>query len=194
METEIRVVGGGELIAAKAVEKQVFLDEKYPYDYDHLDAQSIMLGAFLEGECVGALRLIAQSPVAPPVLADCRVWDPHIWQQLGGRFEEVGTVAVPKQHQHRGVGYSLYASAYGNAKARGVTHWGIVMEPERVDFFNTSLFFTFQQVGEIGYKGWDCAPYVMDVRAGIRNIHRHDPAMYELVQSYILEEYRDDLA
>lgn len=191
---DIREVSGDERIAAEAVEREVFLQQGYPYDYEIYEDQSVMLGAFENGECIGALRLIAQAPLPPPILADCQIWDPEMWQSLGARFEEVGTVAVPEHLQHKGIGYALYAFAYGNAKARGVTHWGIIMEPKRVDFFNTSLFFTFDQIGEVGYKGWDCAPYVMDIREGIQNIYRNDPGMYELVQSYVPEDLRDNLS
>jgi hypothetical protein len=85
---------------------------------------------------------------------------------------------------------ALYLSAYGSALDRGVTHWGIVMEPERVEFFNTSFQFAFHAIGDIGYKGWDCAPYLMEIERAERNMFERDYALYELVQKYIPDRFR----
>ncbi len=187
---EIRTLEGSELDEGRAVEKTVFLQQGYPYDYEIYDGQSVMLGAFVDEHCVGVIRLIAQDPVLPPVLNDCVVWSPDELRALGGRFEEVGTVAVLPEYEHSGIGLALYCSAYGSALERNVTHWGIVMEPERVEFFNSNFFFTFSVIGELGYKGWACSPYVMNLEEAERNIFRNDSDMYELVQSYLPERFR----
>ena len=184
MDVEIREVHGEELAAALAVEETVFKQQEYPYDYECYNQQSVLLGAFVQGQCVGALRLIAQTPIAPPVLLDCTVWEPEQWQQLGLRFEELGTVAVLPEYEKQGIGFMLYASAYGNARLRGVTHWGIVMEPFRVDILNTNFHFTFFEVGDMGYKGWDCTPNVMVLLDTERNLFENDPAMYEYASGF----------
>ncbi len=190
MKYEIRVLEGSELVEGRLVEKTVFLQQGYPYDYEIYDSQSVMLGAFVGGDCVGAIRLIAQDPVLPPVLKDCVIWSPDDLRALGSRFEEVGTVAVLPEYEHSGIGLALYCSAYGSALERNVTHWGIVMEPERVEFFNTSFFFTFNVIGELGYKGWACSPYAMNLEEAERNIFRNDKDLYALVQTYIPERFR----
>lgn len=190
MKFEVRVVEGAELISAREVEKRVFLQQGYPYYYEIYDAQSVMIGAFVGGQCVGAIRLIAQQPIEPPVLKDCSVWEPGEFQGLAEKFEEVGTVAVLPEYEHAGIGMALYLSAYGSALDRGVTHWGIVLEPERVEFFNTNFHFAFVVIGDLGFKGWDCAPYAMRIEEAERNMYEHDYNLYELVQSYIPERFR----
>ncbi len=190
MDYQIREVVGSELEAAKEVEKTVFLQQGYPYDYHKYDSQSVLLGAFMADKCVGVIRLIAQHPILPPVLQDCVVWDAGFWQHLGQMFEEVGTVAVLPEYEHLGIALALYCSAYGSALERGVTHWGIVMEQERIDFFNEVFFFTFEPIGEVGYKGWKCTPSAMVLEEAERNIHRNDRNLYELVQKHIPERFR----
>lgn len=190
MEYKIRVVSGSELLAAREVEETVFLQQGYPYDYHCYDDQSVMLGAFDGEKCVGVIRLIAQQPILPPVLKDCVVWEPRVWQALGSCFEEVGTVAVLPEYEHSGIGLALYCCAYGSALQRGVTHWGIVMEQDRIDFFNENFFFTFAPIGEVGYKGWDCTPSAMVLEEAERNIYRNDRELYELVQSHLPERFR----
>lgn len=190
MNVTVREVSGAELEEAALVEKYVFEINGYPYEYRAYDSQSTVLAAYIDDKCVGVIRLISQSPVDPPIVKDCKVWNPQQLCELGDRFEEVGTVAVLPEYEHSGVGMSLYLSAYGSALDRGVTHWGIVMEPERVEFFNTAFHFAFQVIGEIGYKGWDCAPYLMEIERAERNMFEKDYSLYQLVQQHIPARFR----
>ena len=177
-EIQIRLVEGDERAAALAVERQVFLEEGFPYDYDRFDAQSRVFGAFDEGRCIGAVRMVAQSPLSPPVLADCEVWDKSTWENLGYRFEELATQAVQKEYRKLMVGLDLVRTAYADARNRGVEVMALILEPDRAEFLNDVVHFACRQIGEIGYKDWDCAPYAHVLDEVEQKLASADPSLY----------------
>lgn len=175
---EIREVTGDDFDAAKAVEKEVFLLEGYPYNYDEFDEQSVMFGAFDGDRCIGALRLIKQSPKLPPVLADCQVWDVEEWISLGERFEEMGTHAVLPEYQKRNIGVELIKAAYTNGRIRGLTCMGVITEPDTAAHLNDILHFACRQIGEVGFHGWDCAPFIHVFDEVEQKVSEFDPGLY----------------
>ncbi len=138
-----------------ALERQVFLDEKYPYPYAQYDSQSVLIGAWDGDQIVGALRLIAGGPLAPPVLAECDVPD-QIWHTAAadGLLEELGTVAVHRGYRGRFVAPRLYRVALASSRARGVTHWALIMEPDRVETLNRKLSINLSAVDVDSLAGY----------------------------------------
>jgi len=151
---------GNERVSALAIEQQVFLEEGYPYDYRRYDSQSRVFGAFEGKICVGALRVVSQAPLLPPVLADCQVWDIAEWQSMGETFAELATQAVVQDYRHQMVGLMLIREAYTDARIRGLKALAVITEPANVKYLNEEAHFACRQIGEIGFKGWECAPYI----------------------------------
>ncbi|MDQ5944158.1 MAG: hypothetical protein QG658_224, partial [Patescibacteria group bacterium] len=131
-----------------------------PYDYHQFDTQSRVFGAFDDDVCIGALRVVSQAPLIPPVLTDCKVWELQYWQSMGNQFAELATQAVEKPYRHQMVGLMLIRAAYTDARIQGVTAFAFVTEPEYVEYLNNEVHFVCRQIGDIGFKGWECAPYV----------------------------------
>jgi predicted N-acetyltransferase YhbS len=178
--------GSSDYDAAEQIEEAVFLQNSYPYNYRAYRHQSHLIGAFMSGECVGALRLIATSPVVIPFFHGSVIDDPKTWMGMGSCFEEVGTIAVLSHLEHQGIGMALYREAWVNARKRGVTHWGIVLEDERVKFFNDVLNFDFHPAGPLGWREpesdrvWgDVGSFVAEIEACERKIAQNDPAEWE---------------
>jgi len=175
--------GSSEYEAAEQVERDVFLANEYPYNYTKYRHQSHLLGAFtVDGQCVGALRLIATQPYEIPFFSGSDVVDPQQWLDMQRRFEEVGTIAVLPDLEHQGIGMALYREAWVNARKRGVTHWGIVLEQERVDFFNDVLNFDFCPAAPLGWREpdsdrvWeDVGSFVASIEACERKIAQNNP-------------------
>ena len=179
MNVTVREVIGAERDVAVALERRIFEEEGYPYDYGRYDAQSRVFAAFTdEGVCIGALRLIAQSPLLPPVLAECRVWDVNEWVSMGATFEELGTQAVEKQFRHANVGMSLVRAGYQSARIRGVTALAFITEPRNAEFMNDELHFACRQIGGVGFHGWECAPYIHLLSEVEVHLSQEDPASY----------------
>jgi len=81
-----------------------------------------------------------------------------------GLLEELGTVAVAKEWRGKGVNTQIWRMAYRDAVARGIKHWVIIMEPDRVENMNKRYGFTFEKIGEAKeYQGGDCALHIMDL-------------------------------
>lgn len=181
MDIDVREVRGADLEAALELEKKVFLEEDYPYDYERYNHQSTMFGAFDRGRCVGALRLITQAPLEPPVLTDCVIWDRDAWTRLGGSFEELATHAVESEYRSQGVGLMLMKAAYSSARRRGVTHLAVITEPSNAEFLNNTYHFVCNQIGDVGFKGWDCAPYIQVLDDFEASLAGADPRLYSWV-------------
>lgn len=177
-DIQVRLVEGAEREAALAVERQVFLEEGFPYDYSLYDAQSRVFGAFDSTHCVGAVRMVTQVPLRPPILADCEIWDMPAWENLGDRFEELATQAVLKGYRKLMVGLDLVRAAYADARNRGVEVMALILEPERAQFLNETVHFACRQIGEVGYKGWECAPYAHVLDEVEQKLSVADPATY----------------
>lgn len=174
--------GSPEYEAAESVEEKAFKTAGYPYNYKAYRHQSHLIGAFLEGQCVGALRLIAAQPEELPFFHGSSIDQPEKWLAMGAMFEEVGTAAVSPGLERQGIGMALYREAWVNARKRGVTHWGIVLEDERVKFFNDMLNFDFHPAGPLGWREptsdrvWeDVGPFVAEIEACERKISSNDP-------------------
>ncbi|MBP9827252.1 hypothetical protein KBC99_02110 [Candidatus Saccharibacteria bacterium] len=159
-EIQIRLVEGDEREAALAVEEKIFREEGYPYDYHQFNDQSRVFGAFDGGVCIGALRVVSQTPLVPPVMADCKVWDLQYWQSMGDKFAELATQAVEEKYRHQMVGLMLIRAAYTDARLRGLLAMAVITEPENVEYLNNEVHFACRQIGDIGFKGWQCAPYI----------------------------------
>ncbi len=177
---QIRLAEGAERDAAMLVEEQVFREEGYPYDYQQYEAQSRVFGAFDAGRCVGAVRVITSGPLLPPFIHHCKLWDTQMCLELfrAGKLEELGTVAVPDDMQKSGISIELYRAAYQSAVRLGVSHWGIVMESERTEFLNGFIHTTFEQCGDVGFRGWPIPPYIMSLSDFDANLHENDPALH----------------
>jgi len=179
MNVTVREVSGEEREAAIRLEKRIFEAEGYPYDYERFDAQSRVFAAFTEdGVCIGALRLIAQSPLLPPSLSECEVWDLDEWTAMGTAFEELGTQAVEEEFRHSGVGVSLIKACYQSGRLRGLTAMAVITEPETAVFLNDHLHFACRQIGEVGFHGWDCAPFIHVFSEVETKLAQKDPASY----------------
>lgn len=177
-DIQTRLVEGEEREAALIVERAVFLDEGFPYDYEKYNAQCRVFGAFDGQKCVGAVRMVQQAPLIPPVLEDCEIWDLTSWQEMGGRFEELATQAVLREYRKLMVGLDLVRAAYADARNRGVQVMALILEPERAQFLNDTVHFACRQIGEIGYKGWECAPYAHVLDEVERKLASADPELY----------------
>lgn len=175
---QVRFVEGAERETTLAVERQVFLDEGYPYDYPKYNDQSRVFGAFEGSTCVGAVRVVAQNPLPPPVLADCKIWRVSEWQAMDERFEELATQAVLKPYRKLMVGLDLVRAAYADARNRGVEVMALILEPERAQFLNDTVHFACRQIGEVGYRGWECAPYAHILDEVERKLSVADPETY----------------
>lgn len=166
------------------VERAVFEAETYPYDYRKYDTQSYLIGAFDGKKAVGAVRLIGGTPgLLPPILTECKMFNAHQYTQkaLEGIFEEIGTVAVLPKYRSQMVSVDLYRAATDCARKRGVIEWGIIEEPERVRQMNDTLHFKFWLEGELGYHGWDCAPFVLNIEDTIQNIKQRDKILHRII-------------
>ncbi len=188
-EVVIRFVEGAEREVALKLEERIFREENYPYDYRRFDEQSRVFAAFIDGACVGVLRVIAQSPLLPPVLEDCDVWDIGEWQAMGEKFAELGTQAVLEEYRHSGVGLSLIRAAYVDARLRGLVALAVITEPENVDFLNNTANFACRQIGGVGFKGWECAPYIHVFSEVEVKLAAADPGSY----AWFTEGIPDDL-
>lgn len=94
-----------------------------------------------------------------------------------GEVEELGAISIVPEQRGNGIQERLLRVAYRDAAARGVTAFGIIMEPKRVDVYNKRFGFGYKQVGEEAmYQGGMCAAHVMDLEAihsgtGMKNTH-----------------------
>lgn len=177
-DIQVRHTEGEERDAALAVEEKVFREEGYPYDYHLYNAQSRVFGAFDGEVCIGALRVVLQSPLLPPVLADCEVWDLQHWRSMGAQFAELATQAVEQEYRHQMVGLMLIRAAYTDARINGLTALGLITEPENVEYLNNVVHFACRQVGSIGFKGWKCAPYIHVFEEVETKLAAADPASF----------------
>lgn len=180
---KVRIVqpGTAEYEAVAAVEKAVFEELGYPYEYRKYDGQSFLLGAFDGKKAIGALRLIgATKDLLPPVITDCKIKKRGSYSQkaLEGLFEELGTVAILREYRSRMVSVDLYRAATDCARKRGVLEWGIIIEPERAQHMNDRLHFGFWQEGDLGFHGWDCAPFVLNIEDTLKKIKKKDRVFY----------------
>ncbi|MDQ5943866.1 MAG: hypothetical protein QG675_634 [Patescibacteria group bacterium] len=190
MNVTVREVSGEERDVAIQLEKRIFEEEGYPYDYGRFDAQSRVFAAFTEdGVCIGALRLITQSPLLPPSLSECTVWDVNEWMNMEKSFEELGTQAVEKEFRHSGVGVELIRACYRSGRLRGLTAMSVITEPETAAFLNDHLHFACRQIGEVGFHGWDCAPFIHVFSEVEQKLALKDPASY----AWFTEGIPDDL-
>lgn len=189
---KVRVVSPGteeyEMVAE--VERAVFEEMGYPYSYRLYDDQSYLIGAFDGKKAVGAVRLIgATKDLLPPVITDCKIYHRPAYtaKALEGLFEELGTVAVLPEYRSRMVSMDLYRAATDCARKRGVKEWAIIIEPERAEYMNRRLHFKFWKDGDLGYQGWDCAPFVLNIEDTIKNIRKKSKILYWIVMKGSVE-------
>ncbi len=171
-----------------AVLEQKIWDEK---DYGNLKAlgygkyiyRSRTFGAFdKDGTPIAVNRqFIGDADILPPALTEREFYDDAERQRCiklarEGLLEEVGTVAVEKNWRGKDLTSKLWRLAYRDAVERGVNHWAIIMEPERVAALNTKHGFDFMQAGPASdYQGGDCAVHVMDLTKASKKIMREHP-------------------
>lgn len=139
----------------------------------------------LDGEnCIGVARLFGGRTIPPPFVElpfDSITEHSVILEECSkGNIEEVGTVAVAKEHRNGLTSTHLYRLAYRDARSRGIQKWGIIMEPERVQAMNEMYGFTFKQLGKpIEYQGGACAAHIMDLDEVDANMSQKFPEIYE---------------
>ncbi len=114
--------------------------------------QSHFYGAFDgDNQCVGMARVIEGLPVAPPLLAHGLEIDrvPDVWVSLAGegKLEELATLVVTPNLRKAPLVMDLIRLAYRDSKSRGGTHFGIIMEPERVEQLNRHWQLRFFPIG-----------------------------------------------
>lgn len=175
----------GEIDKAIKLESEIFDEEGFGEtieQYSKYKNQSRVISAFDGDERIGVIRLIAGKPERPPFMSDFEIKRKEELEELvnKGKLEEVGTVAVAKEYRNKNIGIELYKAAYKDAKERGITHWGIIMEPKRVNAFNKRLFFAFEELALAKwYMGGNCASYVMNLAEGEKNQSQHNRALYD---------------
>lgn len=184
----IRLVQDEEREAAFFLEEQIFRREKYPYDYRAYDDQSRMFGAFDGDRCIGALRIVAQAPLLPPALAHCTVWDPEAYIAMGDQFAEMATHAVLEEYRHRGVGLDLIRASYVDGHLRGLKAMAVITEPETAQWLNDNVHFACRQIGDVGFKGHPCAPFIHVFAEVERKLAEEDPNLYRWFTEGIPEE------
>ncbi|HYF96682.1 MAG TPA: hypothetical protein VD947_01440, partial [Patescibacteria group bacterium] len=156
-------------------------------EYKKYNKQSRVFTAFKGKECVGVTRLFAGDPELPP-FTELPITDEADRQQIieecaRGDIEELGTTAV--NHEKSGapktvISTDMWRLAYRDARARGIKHWGIIMEPERVEKLNEQFGFTFKQLGPaVDYQGGDCAAFRMDLEEVDQSMSEKMPEAYD---------------
>lgn len=153
--------------------------------YDKYLPQSRMFAAFDGEKCVGVNRLFAGTPKLPPFIEAMPIDDPSLRESLiigshNQTVEEYGTAAVERDLRSGRIFLDLCRVAYRDATERGIEHWGIIMEPTRVEKMNRFLGFTFKQVGpEIDYQGGDCAAHIMSFPEVRQHMQSTRPKLYD---------------
>jgi hypothetical protein len=149
---------------------------------DHI-AHSRTFAAFAGQECIGINRLfVADTSRMPPFLSGALpFYDEGIRESLladvkAGVAEELGTVAVVASMRGDGVNTRLWRLAYRDARARGIRHWGIIMEPARVRCMNRAVRSTFRRLGPaVYYQGGECAAHAIDLHEYEETIRHNHP-------------------
>lgn len=178
---EVRFVEGPERVRALALEEEIFLANNYPYDYHQWDEFSRVFAAYDGERLIGVIRTIPQSPLEPPVLIHCSLWDAAKWRAMGSEFEELATQAVLPEYEHRFVGMRLIRAAYTDARIRGVQAMAVITEPENVEKLNTEYSFACEQIGDLGFLGWDCAPFIHVLGDVERKMAAERPELYAIL-------------
>lgn len=152
-------------------------------DYQVYLDQSHFFGGFERaGQCRGVVRIIEGSPLLPPVIRDMKVTesgDGYRALAATGRFEEFATIAIEEDARGLDLFLDLVRIAYRDARRRGVTHFGIIMEPQRVEMMNQFYDFCYTRVGpDQRYGGEDhvTAPFVLDFEEQERHLRDTRPA------------------
>jgi GNAT superfamily N-acetyltransferase len=175
------------LQAAAELEQNVWDEKGYgnleEEGYDVHIEHSRTFGAFKGDKCIAVERMFrAEDGVVPPFLEEEMPFDDEseraelIELAKDGLLEELGTVAVAPEARGKKVNLRLFRLAYRDARARGITHWGIIMEPERVQNMNKHHGFTFKQLGDaVDYQGGACAAHVMNLEEVDRTMRDQHP-------------------
>jgi len=184
------LTGTGLLSQGAELEQAVWFEHNYgdlvEEGYEPFMATGRTFGAFVNGCCVGIGRVFGHAPphALPCLSGELPFSDTGVRERLAaaarsGTLEELGTVAVSPQCRRQGVNLRLYRLAYRDAVTRGVTHWAIIMEPERVQRMNQQHAFTFEQLGPaVWYQGGECAVHVMDLRKVYREMRLRKPVSH----------------
>lgn len=175
-------------VEASLTLEQSIWDQK---DYGSLDSykkylpQSKIFASFDENEnCLGVVRVFAGNPELPPFM-ELPFENDAVRQQLvdgcqSGAVEELGTAAVANDAPVAKVALNLWRLAYRDARMRNVKHWGIIMEPRRVNVMNRRYGFTFTQVGpEVDYQGGNCAVHMLDLEEVDAYMSQNNPSYYD---------------
>lgn len=176
-----------EIVEATELEQRIWHENDFgDLDvYDKYTNQSQVIKANIGDTCVGMTRMFKGYPELPPFVEGMKYYNESDKKEMialcsEGRIEELGTTAV--DHRATGdlkrsvVSSNMWRLAYRDARARGVEHWGIIMEPERVEKMNKQFGFTFKQLGPAEeYQGGDCAPFVMDLREVDKSMQKTNP-------------------
>ncbi len=187
-------------LARRALEfEQAIWDDKNYGSLDEYNDKYLkntrLYASFRDGKCIGSVRVFSGENNAPiaPFIADMDYGneDERRLIQNGyqkAEIEELATSAAENTVSSRNVIRSLWRLAYRDSVARGVTHWGIIMEPKRARILNRMNGFTFRQKGEeIDYQGGMCAPHLMDLTEVVENMRKEKP---KLLHWFISEELR----
>lgn len=192
VKTRVVLPGTDEYEKVCAVERKVFEEEGYPYNYREYDGQSILIGSFIGKKAVGAVRLIRGTlNHMPPIVEKCKLSDSTDVSKraLMGEFEELGTVAVARGYRRKLITVDLYRAAYSCAKQRGVKSWGIIEEQERFDKMAERYFFVARRIGEIGFEGWPCYPFEMNLEECFDNIESESILMANVFKQGTLVDW-----
>ena len=151
-------------------------------EYEVYIPQSHFFGGFDGKGCGGMVRLITGAPLLPPVLSLGLVIEetPEKWRSLAStlKLDEFATIAVEESRRGLDLFLDLVRVSYRDAKERGVTHFGIIMEKERVEALNSFYKFRYRQVGpEQHYQGEVhlVAPFILDFKDQEDYLLKEDP-------------------
>lgn len=152
--------------------------------YSKFVDQSRVFVAYDGEKTIGIARIFEGGPSKPPFL-ELNIDDDDLRIRLeegceNGTVEELATSAVDPNSPIGVVTSSLWRLAYRDAINRGVKHWGIIMEPRRVEIMNKRYGFNFKKIGPTEfYQGGECAAHVMDLDEVQRHIKEHKPTAGE---------------
>jgi hypothetical protein len=178
-----------QLLSKAAILEQEIWDKE---GYGNLDVyadyikNARTITAFDGEKCIGLARLFESKTKLPPFITEMPYYSQKEKKSLlklckKGFVEELGTIAVDESYRNGLIFENLARLAYRDAYyGRGMKHWGVIMEPKRIQRMNKHYGFTFKQLGpEINYQGGLCAAHIMDLKEANDNVREKFPDIYE---------------
>ncbi len=176
-----------DIDAALKLETEIWERKNYGDlgEYAKYLPQSRVFASFDDtNECIGVTRLFAGTPETPPFMS-LPIEDDSLRTSLEhecteGMLEELGTAAVHEKAPAVKIALDMWRLAYRDARSRGIKHWGIIMEPNRVEVMNKRYGFTFRKIGlAIDYQGGMCAAHLMDLDEVDQHMSQQKPDYYQ---------------